>query len=76
MPTEQEEEWEVRIITRSGTRIRDVIPRSGTFYHSFNGIEQSIAQTIEKDKETLYEYTFPTPKNIMHKKNIEVIDCC
>lgn len=43
------------------------------FITPFNGIEQSIAQTIEKDKETLYEYTFPTPKNIMHKKNIEVI---
>ena len=71
MPTEQEEEWEDSNHYPIRYPIRDVIPRSGTFYHSINGIEQSIAQTIEKDKETLYEYTFPTPKNIMHKKNIE-----
>ncbi len=43
------------------------------FITSFNGIEESLPQTVEKDKETLYEYTFPTPKNIFNKKNIEVI---
>lgn len=59
----------------------DPIPASQMSYQevardivsSFTGIEQSLPVNIEKDKECTYEYTFPTPKTIFNKKNIEVI---
>ncbi len=61
--------------------LSDPVPASKMVYQevaraisgSFGGVENSVPQTIVKDQEFTYEYTFDLPSTIVKKRYVEVI---